>query len=122
MEYMSLSAQQLTAQLCLNSLVAPAGLTIASNFTVVFQEASALRFGTGRGDVVHYLPLRMTMAARQKKQVQFEGRPGWAEISSSALIHNLRAIRDFVNPADEKRKTPRKRLSILKAKDYGHAG
>ncbi len=122
MEYMSLSAQQLTAQLCLNSLVAPAGLAIASNLAVVFQEASALRFGTGRGDVVHYLPLRTTMAARQKKQVQIEGRPVWAEISSSALIHNLRAIRDFVNPADEKRKTPRKVLSIVKGNGYGHGG
>src|SRR6266436_3849341 len=122
MEYMSLSAQQLTAQLCLNSLVAPAGLAIASNLAVVFQEASALRFGTGRGDVVHYLPLRTTMAARQKKQVQIEGRPVWAEISSSALIHNLRAIRNFVNPPDEKRKTPRKVLSIVKGNGYGHGG
>jgi len=34
----------------------------------------------------------------------------------------LRAIRDFVNPPDEKRKTPRKVLSIVKGNGYGHGG
>jgi alanine racemase len=62
------------------------------------------------------------MAARQKNQVKIEGRPVWAEVSASALTHNLRAIRDFVNPADEKRKTPRKVLSIVKGNGYGHGG
>lgn len=62
------------------------------------------------------------MAARQKNQVKIEGRPVWAEVSASALTYNLRAIRDFVNPADEKRKTPRKVLSIVKGNGYGHGG
>src|SRR5215470_12304327 len=51
-----------------------------------------------------------------------DGRPVWAEISLSALAHNLRAIRDFVNPASEKRSTPRKVLSIVKGNGYGHGG
>ena len=62
------------------------------------------------------------MAARRKTQVQIEGRPVWAEVSASALTHNLRAIRAFVNPPEEKRKTPRKVLSIVKGNGYGHGG
>src|SRR6202035_5875941 len=62
------------------------------------------------------------MAARQKNQVKIEGRPVWAEVSASALTHNLRAIRAFVNPADERRKTPRLVLSIVKGNGYGHGG
>jgi alanine racemase len=62
------------------------------------------------------------MAARQKNQLKTEGRPVWAEISASALTYNLRAIRDFVNPSDEKRKIPRKVLSIVKGNGYGHGG
>ena len=50
------------------------------------------------------------------------GRPVWAEVSASALTHNLQAIRDFVNPADEQRKTPRLVLSIVKGNGYGHGG
>jgi len=50
------------------------------------------------------------------------GRPVWADVSVSALTHNLRAIRDFVNPPAEKRKTPRKVLSIVKGNGYGHGG
>lgn len=49
-------------------------------------------------------------------------RPVWAEVSASALTHNLRAIRGFVNPAEEKRRTPRKVLSIVKGNGYGHGG
>jgi len=37
-------------------------------------------------------------AARSAKAT---GRPIWAEVSVSALTHNLRAIRHFVNPADD---------------------
>ena len=62
------------------------------------------------------------MAPRQKNLVKIEGRPVWAEISASALTYNLRVIRDFVNPPDEKRKTPRKVLSIVKGNGYGHGG
>jgi alanine racemase len=62
------------------------------------------------------------MAPRQKNLVKIEGRPVWAEVSASALTYNLRAIRDFVNPVDEKRKRPRKVLSIVKGNGYGHGG
>lgn len=62
------------------------------------------------------------MAPSSKTQLKIEGRPVWAEVSASALTHNLRAIRDFVNPRDEKRKTPRMVLSIVKGNGYGHGG
>src|SRR6266851_436719 len=61
------------------------------------------------------------MPAREKIQ-NANGRPVWADISLSALTHNLRAIRDFVNPKSEKRATPRKVLSIVKGNGYGHGG
>ena len=62
------------------------------------------------------------MANRVSSQVKIEGRPVWAEISRSALTFNLHSIRDFVNPREEKRKTPRKVLSIVKGNAYGHGG
>jgi alanine racemase len=62
------------------------------------------------------------MSPRQKSQLKIEGRPVWAEVSASALTYNLRAIRHFVNPPDEKRKNPRKVLSIVKGNAYGHGG
>jgi len=62
------------------------------------------------------------MSPRQKSQLKIEGRPVWAEVSASALTYNLRAIRDFVNPPNEKRKMPRKVLSIVKGNGYGHGG
>jgi len=62
------------------------------------------------------------MSPRPKSQPKIDGRPVWAEVSASALAHNLRAIRDFVNPSDEKRKAPRKVLSIVKGNGYGHGG
>ena len=49
-------------------------------------------------------------------------RPVWAEVSFPALARNLRAIRNYVNPVEEKRKTPRKILSIVKGNGYGHGG
>jgi alanine racemase len=49
-------------------------------------------------------------------------RPVWAEVCLGALAHNLEAIRTYVNPANEKRKTPRKILSIVKGNGYGHGG
>jgi alanine racemase len=62
------------------------------------------------------------MARDEKKPVNLKMRPVWAEVSLPALTHNLRAIRDYVNPAGEKRKTPRKVLSIVKGNAYGHGG
>jgi alanine racemase len=56
------------------------------------------------------------------KAPKVQGRPVWAEVSASALIHNLHAIRDFVNPIDEQRKAPRLVLSIVKGNGYGHGG
>src|SRR5499427_6111456 len=60
-------------------------------------------------------------SAASKSQLH-TGRPVWAEISLSALSHNLHAIRTFVNPPTEKRSTPRKILSIVKGNGYGHGG
>jgi len=57
-----------------------------------------------------------------KNPADFVGRPVWAEVSLTALEANLAAIRDYVNPASEKRKTPRKVLSIVKGNGYGHGG
>ncbi|HEV3375307.1 MAG TPA: alanine racemase [Candidatus Acidoferrum sp.] len=62
------------------------------------------------------------MAPAQKSLANFKRRPVWAEISLSALAHNLHAIRDLVNPPQEKRKSPRKVLSIVKGNGYGHGG
>ncbi len=58
--------------------------------------------------------------AAAKQSPPLNGRPVWAEISLSALKANFRAIRDFVNPPEEKRKTPRKVLAIVKGNAYGH--
>lgn len=60
------------------------------------------------------------MTRSKKRPEDFVGRPVWAEISLSALRDNLKAIRDYVNPASEDRKTPRKVLSIVKGNAYGH--
>ena len=62
------------------------------------------------------------MAHRTASQVKIEGRPVWAEVSRSALTYNLQSIRDFVNPREVKRKTPRKVLCIVKGNAYGHGG
>ena len=58
----------------------------------------------------------------QKKVETVNGRPVWADVSLSALVHNLHAIRDFVNPKSEKRSIPRKVLCIVKGNGYGHGG
>src|SRR5499427_7128213 len=58
-----------------------------------------------------------------RKQAHSEARrPVWAEVSLGALAHNLAAIREYVNPPGEHRKTPRKILSIVKGNAYGHGG
>jgi alanine racemase len=62
------------------------------------------------------------MTRSTKNTVHFVGRPVWAEVSLTALRRNLDAIRDYVNPASEKRQTPRMVLSIVKGNGYGHGG
>jgi alanine racemase len=62
------------------------------------------------------------MSRSKKNPVDFVGRPVWAEVSFTALRQNFQAIRDYVNPPAEKRKTPRKVLSIVKGNGYGHGG
>jgi alanine racemase len=59
------------------------------------------------------------MQKSSRKEVR---RPVWAEVSLSALAYNLNAIRKYVNPPEEKRKTPRMVLSIVKGNGYGHGG
>jgi alanine racemase len=56
------------------------------------------------------------------KGPKVQGRPVWVEVSASALTHNLRTIRTFVNPPDEQRRVPRLILSIVKGNGYGHGG
>ena len=62
------------------------------------------------------------MAGKQKSLGREVRRPVWAEVSLGALAHNLEAIRKYVNPPEEKRKTPRKILCIVKGNGYGHGG
>jgi alanine racemase len=62
------------------------------------------------------------MAQTKKNPVEFAGRPVWAEVSLNRLRQNFEAIRDYVNSPAEKRKTPRKVLSIVKGNGYGHGG
>src|SRR2546422_5137008 len=62
------------------------------------------------------------MAGTQKSPRNEARRPVWAEVSRGALAYNLEAIRKYVNPPQEKRKTPRKILSIVKGNGYGHGG
>src|SRR5437773_10616451 len=62
-------------------------------------------------------------SSETRKQAHSEARrPVWAEVSLGALTQNLEAIRKYVNPPHEKRKTPRKILSIVKGNGYGHGG
>jgi len=62
------------------------------------------------------------MTKKRETRIDFERRPVWAEVSLGALKHNLHAIRSHVNPASEKRATPRKVLCIVKGNGYGHGG
>lgn len=64
----------------------------------------------------------VVMARAEKSPENLKSRPIWAEISLSALAQNLRVIQKFVNPPEEKRKTRRKILSIVKGNGYGHGG
>jgi alanine racemase len=60
--------------------------------------------------------------AQQRDPAPGHSRPVWAEVSFAALASNLRAIKSYVNPREEKRQTPRKVLSIVKGNGYGHGG
>src|SRR6266852_3020001 len=62
------------------------------------------------------------MAGTEKSPRKEVRRPVWAEVSLGALAHNLEAIREYVNPPQEKRKSPRKILSVVKGNGYGHGG
>ncbi len=62
------------------------------------------------------------MASIKKNPRNEARRPVWAEVHLGALAENFRAIRKFVNPPQEKRKTPRKILCIVKGNGYGHGG
>jgi len=62
------------------------------------------------------------MAQADKSPRNLKSRPIWAEVSLSTLAENFRSIRKFVNPPEEKRKTPRKILCIVKGNGYGHGG
>ncbi len=62
------------------------------------------------------------MAGTRKSPRKEVRRPVWAEVSLGALAQNLEAIRRYVNPPHEKRKAPRKILSIVKGNGYGHGG
>src|SRR6266478_6369578 len=62
------------------------------------------------------------MAGRQRSPRKEVRRPVWAEVSLGALAYNLEAIRRYVNPPQEKRKSPRKILCIVKGNGYGHGG
>src|SRR5258708_711571 len=64
---------------------------------------------------------RKTPSKRESPRKE-ERRPVWAEVSLSALAYNLEAIGKYENPPHEKRKTPRKILSIVKGNGYGHGG
>lgn len=62
------------------------------------------------------------MKTRKQAEVNFTGRPVWAEVSLGALCANFRKIRDYVNPRGEKRAKPRQVLAIVKGNGYGHGG
>lgn len=58
----------------------------------------------------------------RKNPQQLKSRPVWAEVSLPALTYNFNAIRRYVNPPGEKRKSPRQILCIVKGNAYGHGG
>jgi alanine racemase len=62
------------------------------------------------------------MARASKNPSTLHMRPVWAEIALPALVHNFKSIKSYVNPAKEKRSTPRQVLCIVKGNAYGHGG
>src|SRR6202166_2358472 len=57
-----------------------------------------------------------------QRGIRFNGRPVWAEIRLSALAHNIKSIRRYVNPAEGRAgsRPDRKILAVVKANAYGH--
>ena len=56
-------------------------------------------------------------------RVQIEGRPTWAEVSLSALKHNIHAIRQRVasrRGSEGRKQASPKILAVVKANAYGH--
>jgi alanine racemase len=62
------------------------------------------------------------MSPSKNSPQNLKSRPVWAEISLPALTYNFNAIRRYVNPPGEQRKSPRKILCIVKGNAYGHGG
>src|SRR5256712_12668382 len=62
------------------------------------------------------------MAGTRKSPRKEVRRPVRAEVPLSALMYNRAAIRKCVMPPHEKRRSPRKILSIVKGNGYGHGG
>jgi alanine racemase len=62
------------------------------------------------------------MSRARKTPATLNMRPVWADVSLTALVHNFKAIRTYVNPAKEKRRAPRQVLCIVKGNAYGHGG
>src|ERR1700682_3769735 len=62
------------------------------------------------------------MARALKNPTTLNMRAVWADVSLPALIHNFESIRSYVNPRNEKRRTPRQELCIVKGNGYGHGG
>src|ERR1700680_9982 len=62
------------------------------------------------------------MARAPKNPTTLNMRPVWADVSLAALVHNFESIRSYVNPRNEKRRTPRQVLCIVKGNAYGHGG
>ncbi len=95
---------------------------MCSKTGVVILAASKVAVGLPQAIGVNLYFSGVMMAQAEKRIPKLNSRPIWAEVSLSALAENFRAIRKFVNPPEEKRKTPRKILSIVKGNGYGHGG
>jgi alanine racemase len=62
------------------------------------------------------------MSRTPKTPARLNMRPVWADVSLPAIVHNYQAIREYVNPATEKRAKARQVLAIVKGNAYGHGG
>jgi alanine racemase len=98
-----------------------AGLILAYQ-DVVFLAASTAAVPLAAAGWRKLFFLGRLMAPKQKSPRKEARRPVWADVDLGALAENFHAIRRFVNPPTEKRKTPRKVLCIVKGNGYGHGG